>query len=317
MSEGARAGAPARARGAGVVPCAGAAAIERAALAALREELATEPKPGLVSPSGPGAHADMDARTFAASARALRGFFAAAAAAGHGGAPFDALRALGIEAEARMLRATRGVNTHRGAIFGLGLLSAAAGRLAAERRPWAGDALSRAVRERWGDAIRRLAPAAGSHGAAARRAHGVPGAREEAARGFPHVFEVGLPALEASLRRGASWNAARVQALFALVARLPDTNLLHRGGAGGLALARRAAAEFLVAGGVHRRGWRAHAREIGRALVRRNLSPGGSADLLAATLFVHRLARAPRGEGRGGEGRHPRGGRPGDAGSEP
>jgi triphosphoribosyl-dephospho-CoA synthase len=80
-----------------------------------------------------------------------------------------------------------------------------------------------------------------------------------------------------------------VQALFALVARLPDTNLLHRGGAEGLAFARRAAAAFLLAGGVHRPGWRAHAREVDRALVARNLSPGGSAGLLAATLLVDRL----------------------------
>jgi hypothetical protein len=80
-----------------------------------------------------------------------------------------------------------------------------------------------------------------------------------------------------------------VQCLFALMSRLPDTNVLHRGGPEGLALARRAAAAFLDAGGVHRPGWRAHAREIDRALVARNLSPGGSADLLAATLFVHRI----------------------------
>ncbi len=274
-----------------------ARAIERAALAALRDELATEPKPGLVSRSGPGAHRDMDARSFDASLRALRGVFADAAEAGAAGAPFEALRGLGLDAEARMLRATGGVNTHRGAIFALGLLSAAAGRLAAEGRSPAGDALGRAVREGYGDAVLRLAPAPGSHGEAARRAHGVPGAREEAARGFPHLFEVGLPALLASLRRGATPNDARVQCLLALVARLPDTNILHRGGAAGLRLARRAAAGFLLAGGVHRRGWRAHARELDRALVARNLSPGGSADLLAATLFVHRL-RCGGGAGR-------------------
>jgi triphosphoribosyl-dephospho-CoA synthase len=267
-------------------------AVDRAALAALREELATEPKPGLVSPEDAGAHADMDAGTFLASLRALRGVFGEAAALGREGAPFAALRALGVEAEARMLRATGGVNTHRGAIFALGLLSAAAGRLGAEGRSCAGRALAEAVREAYGDDARRLVPADGSHGAAAARAHGVPGARGEAALGFPHVFEVGLPSLEASLGRGAARSAARVQCLFALLARLPDTNLLHRGGAEGLAFARGAARAFLLAGGVHRRGWRAHAGEIHRALVHRRLSPGGSADLLAATLFVHRLRSA-------------------------
>jgi triphosphoribosyl-dephospho-CoA synthase len=188
-----------------------------------------------------------------------------------------------------MLRATGGVNTHRGAIFALGLLAAAAGRLAREGRPCRGAALGDVVREGWGAELRRLAPAPASHGAAAARAHGVAGAREEAARGFPHVFEVALPALEASLARGAGPEAARVQCLLALVARLPDTNLLHRGGADGLALARGAARAFLRAGGVHRPGWRARAEGMHRALVARNLSPGGSADLLAAALFVRRL----------------------------
>lgn len=264
--------------------------IGRAALAALREELATDPKPGLVTPRDPGAHADMDAATFAASLSALDGFFADAAAAGLAGAPFADLRALGLEAEARMLRATGGVNTHRGAIFALGLLAAAAGRLAREGRPCEEATLGETVRETWGRELRALAPAAGSHGAAAARAYGAGGAREEAARGFPHVLGVGLPALEASLRRGASPRAARVQCLLALVARLPDTNLLHRGGPAGLALARGAARGFLAAGGVHRRGWQGHAARIHRVLVARNLSPGGSADLLAATLLVRRLA---------------------------
>jgi triphosphoribosyl-dephospho-CoA synthase len=266
-----------------------AEAIDHAALAALAEELAADPKPGLVSPSARGAHRDMDARTLDASVRALRGFFGHAAEAGRTGAPFETLRALAVAAERRMLVATGGVNTHRGAIFALGILSAAAGRLAAEGRRCEGDALADVVRARYASDILRLAPAHGSHGDGARRAHGVPGAREEAAAGFPHVFGVGLPALRASLRRGAARTDAAVQCLFALVARLPDTNLLHRGGADGLALARRAAAEFLAAGGVHRPGWRRHAREIDRAFVARNLSPGGSADLLAATLFVERL----------------------------
>lgn len=264
-------------------------AIDAAALAALLEELEADPKPGLVSPSTRGAHGDMDARTFAASLGALRGAFAEAAAAGAAGAPFDALRAIGVTAEARMLAATGGVNTHRGAIFALGLLAAAAGRLLARGRRCTPGALGREARSAFGAAVLALAPAPGSHGAAARDAHGVPGAREEAARGFPHVLEVGLPALDESVRRGAPRAAAAVQALFAIVARLPDTNLLHRGGAAGLALARRAAAEFLAEGGVHRPGWRRHAREIDRAFVARNLSPGGSADLLAATLFVDRL----------------------------
>jgi triphosphoribosyl-dephospho-CoA synthase len=265
------------------------------ALAALREELEAWPKPGLVSPADPGAHDDMDAATFAASLRALRAFFPAAAHAGAAGAPFAELRALGVRAEARMLAATGGVNTHRGAIFALGLLAAAAGRLAAGGTAPAPAALREAVR-RLGRAARRELPAArASHGAAVARRHGVGGARGEAAAGFPHVFGVALPALEDALRRGAPRRAAVIEALVATIAVLPDTNLLWRGGAEGLAFARASAREFLRAGGVHRAGWEEHARSLHGAFVARRLSPGGSADLLAAALFVERLG-APAAE---------------------
>jgi triphosphoribosyl-dephospho-CoA synthase len=256
---------------------------------ALREELETWPKPGLVSPRDPGAHGDMDVATFAASLRALRDYFPAAAAAGGAGLPFAALRALGVRAEARMLAATGGVNTHRGAIFALGLLAAAAGRLAAAGAAIHPPALRETVRRAWAGPLRALPAAAGTHGAAVARRHRVGGARAEAIAGFPHLFEVALPAFEGALRRGADRRAAAVQALLSTVAVLPDTNLLWRGGAAGLAFARAGARDFLRAGGVHRGGWEVGARALHAALVSRRLSPGGSADLLAAALFVHAL----------------------------
>jgi triphosphoribosyl-dephospho-CoA synthase len=267
------------------------AAVDRAALEALHEELAAFPKPGLVSLVDRGAHRDMDAGTFLDCLRALRGFFGEAARAGLEDAPLGALRALGVRAEARMLDATGGVNTHRGAIFALGLVAAAAGR-AARCSGEPGPAALRAEVRALGAELRDALPEdRWSHGARAARRHGVPGARAEAVAGLPHVFDVALPALERSLARGAHPRAAAVEALLHLVAILPDTNLLHRGGAEGLAFARESAREFLRAGGVHRRDWEASARAMHRAFVARNLSPGGSADLLAAGLFVRRLSR--------------------------
>ena len=265
------------------------------AVLALREELAARPKPGLVSPGDPGAHGDMDASTFVASIRAIEGYFVEAARAGATGSPFGELRALAIGAEARMLRATGGANTHRGAIFTLGILAAAAAGLAADGEPPRPARLRDAVRSRFGRALREMEPATGSHGSAVARRHGVPGARAEAASGFPHVFEVGLPALEGSLARDAPREAAALQCLMSLVAVLPDTNLLHRGGAPGLRFARESARGFLAAGGVHREGWERELRSVHAAFVRRNLSPGGSADLLAASLFARRLARSGAG----------------------
>ena len=80
--------------------------------------------------------------------------------------------------------------------------------------------------------------------------------------------------------------AARVEACFALIASVEDTNLLHRGGLEGLRFARRAARRFIDAGGVRAPGWRVSARWVHESFVARRLSPGGSADLLAMSLFV-------------------------------
>jgi triphosphoribosyl-dephospho-CoA synthase len=268
-----------------------AAADRFAALAerSLVLEVDTWPKPGLVSHVDAGSHADMDAGTFRRSAAALRPFFAALARAGAAGAGMTTLRALGLRAEQAMLAATGGVNTHRGAIFGLGLLCAAAGWRAAapdERRATLGVVVVR----RWGAEILGGPRPCDSHGEQAVRRYGVGGARRQAADGFPEVYGIGVPALAEGARVApGDAEAARVQACFALIAALDDTNLLHRGGVAGLRFAQRAARDFLAHGGVGAHDWRARAAALHRAFVARRLSPGGAADLLAMSVFVAAL----------------------------
>lgn len=247
-------------------------------------ELATYPKPGLVSHVDRGSHADMDVGTFRASVAALEPYFADLAAAGAAGSGMAALRRIGLAAEAAMRSATGGVNTHRGAIFGLGLLSAAAGALG--QRPTPG-ALGAYVRDRYADAILEGPELLHAPGARARRRHGVGGAPAEAAAGFPTLYGAGLPALRrARLLRPDMPEAARVEACLALIATLEDTNLLHRGGLEGSAFARTEATRFLAEGGIARGDWFARAQRLHHAFVARRLSPGGAADLLAMTLFV-------------------------------
>jgi triphosphoribosyl-dephospho-CoA synthase len=260
------------------------------ATAALLAELETWPKPGLVSHIDCGSHTDMDADTFRASAAAIAPFFAQLTVAGAAGTGMEGLRATGVAAEVAMLAATGGTNTHRGAIFGLGLLCAAAGTTAS---PWTASGLCATVRQRWGQAIMRGPIPLRSHGADALRRYGAGGARAQAAAGFPHARTIGLPALRLGRRlTPGDPEAARIQAFFALLATVEDTNLLHRGGATGLAYAQRAAAGFLAEGGVGRPGWRASAEALHHAFVARSLSPGGCADLLAITLFLDALERA-------------------------
>lgn len=265
--------------------------IGRAAVRALHAELVLYPKPGLVSPLDRGSHEDMDAATFLRSLFALRGYFGDIAAAAADGVAFARLQHLGLRAEARMLRATGGVNTHRGAIFTLGLLAAAAAYLGSNAQPITDESLAGSVRERWGEALARPQDTAGkpSHGGIAARRYGAGGARAEAAAGFPLLFEQGLPALRRTLALTGSKRRALMQTLFVLIAQVEDTNLLFRGGVGGLSFARCAASRFLASGGALNPGWEAEASVIHADFVRRRLSPGGSADLLAAAWFVHLL----------------------------
>src|SRR5262249_12246618 len=122
----------------------------RLAAKSLWDELALYPKPGLVSFSDSGAHADMDATTLSRSLFALRPWFVELATAGARGAGLLELRRLGIGAEQSMLAATGGINTHRGAIFVLGLLAAAAGSLAARKLLPTDERLRSTIAERWG-----------------------------------------------------------------------------------------------------------------------------------------------------------------------
>ena len=263
-------------------------AAEIADLAAncLELEVQTFPKPGLVSPRDSGSHLDMDVDTFRQSAAAIRPHFEALAEVGAQGCAMGRLRVIGLEAEAAMLAATRGVNTHRGAIFGLGLLCAAAGAQA-NRQVDRAMSLGAIVVRQWAPDILEGPTLLHSHGGAARRRYGAGGARLEAALGFPSVYGIGLPALQSGARLAhGDGEAARVQACFALIAALEDTNLLHRGGPDGLSFAQDAARRFLDEGGVGRRDWRARAAAVHRAFVARRLSPGGSADLLVMSLFV-------------------------------
>lgn len=251
-----------------------AADIARIAVGCLYAELVLYPKPGLVSLVDNGSHTDMTAATFMRSLFALRHYFADIFRAGRADAPFAHLRTLGIAAEARMMAATGGINTHRGAIFSLGLLCAAVGRAAGQGVPLTPASLRAVLLIRWGDGL-------ATHGM------GSGGAREEGALGLPSVFDTGVPALQATLAGGRSMRHARVDALFALMAHIDDTNVQHRGGAAGALAVRRGARAFIDAGGTAHPDWMARATALHRQFMTARLSPGGAADLLAASCFVH------------------------------
>ena len=299
-------------------------------------EAAVSPKPGLVCLGSNGAHNDMDYPLFVRSAKALRTYFAQAHALGqstHGLVPeqvFVRLRPLGVRAEQDMLRATDGVNTHKGLLFSMGLFCAAVGRLyssmggrtggqavsAFALRQEAASFVGGIVQKDFaplaaqrkllcGSNIENLCPSAARPMLEARLKrkltagevlfllYGIKGIRGEAERGFPHV-ELALQALEA---HGAALdlNTAMAHCLLELIQAMDDTNILWRGGPQGLSYAAEAACAALAAGGLHTPAGQASLRRMSADFARKRLSPGGCADILAVSVFLRLL----RGHGAG------------------
>ena len=267
------------------------------AVRSLHAELVLYPKPGLVSLRDNGAHADMNAQTFVRSLFSLRRYFVDIAAAGMRSENMMELRRIGLAAEARMLRATAGVNTHRGAIFTLGLLTAAAGRAWVDGRAATDGTLRELIATHWRRdllAVRAPTDDAPTHGQQVAAQYGATGARGEAIGAFPAVFEVALPALRHAMALGADDARAQVHAFFALLAHVDDSNVLYRGGVRAALKLKRGAAEFLTAGSVFAAGWCMRAENLHRWASIQRLSPGGCADLLAAAVFVDRWQAAER-----------------------
>jgi len=265
-------------------------AIGRAATLALHDELALSPKPGLVTLVDNGSHDDMDAHTFMRSLFALRGYFVRIAGLGAAGAPFEALERCGIEAEVRMLAATGGINTHRGAIFTLGLVCASAGAVSGSGRSPTPRLLRLTMLAHWGDALAARAERQSTlPGGIAARRYGLRSASAEAAAGFPVLFETAVPAMQEQTARGLARQQVLLDTLFYVMAVMDDSNLAHRGGLAGLRHAQCAARGFLRAGGAARPDGKAAAIEIGRDFVSRRLSPGGAADTLAAACLIQRI----------------------------
>ena len=255
---------------------------------ALVAEVELTPKPGLVDRRGAGAHSDLSLDLMRQSAAAIAPYFEAMGDSAQS-MPFDRglrteVAAIGRAAESAMLQATNGSNAHKGAIWILGLLVTSASR-GIDLNP-AAIAQDAAFLARLPD---RAQPQLLSHGEMVRARYGATGARGEAFAGFPHVLHVGLPTLRAERNRARTETNSRLWALLNIMARLEDTCVLYRGGAEGLAIVQKGASDALLAGGPGSVAGELAMLRLDQELLIRNISPGGAADLLAATLFLDAL----------------------------
>jgi triphosphoribosyl-dephospho-CoA synthase len=259
---------------------------------ALIAEAELTPKPGLVDRRGSGAHADLSLETMKRSALTIEPYLSKMALISKGANPSQSLRErlalIGRAAEHAMLTATGGSNSHKGAIWILGLLISAAAMQREDKTPVLTIAATAKAIASFED---RAAPRLVSHGDVVAKKHGVLGARGEALRGFPHAVDTGLPMLRSKRASGATENVARLDTLLSIMSCLDDTCLLYRGGEMALRTVKEGAIEVVRAGGSGTAIGRQHLQRLDRQLLHLNVSPGGSADLLAATLFLDAVER--------------------------
>lgn len=280
---------------------------------ALRLEARLTPKPGLVDARSQGAHDDMDIRTLQRSAAALAPFWTAFVHTGYRLADASddelrlALRVIGIQAEEAMFTATDGVNTHKGAVFAFGLLLGCAGRRIAHDLPVGvdvcDDVAALATPLLVDDLITPTRPPS-TAGERLYREHGLTGARGQAAAGFATARDVGLVAYREAMELFAvqphlalgpmARDRALLQAMLAMLAVNTDTNLAHRGGPEAMTWVAGQAQAVLDAGGTFAPDYLHRLEHLDAALTARRLSPGGTADLLAVTIWLSSLPGSTR-----------------------
>ncbi|MDR1592247.1 MAG: [citrate (pro-3S)-lyase] ligase [Prevotellaceae bacterium] len=253
-----------------------------AAANALYEELNTTPKPGLVDKEDNGAHNDMTYDLMRRSIDAIHPCFEQLVKMGmeYAGKPFKDVfletRTIGINAEKAMLAATGGVNTHRGTIFSMGLCIVAVSMLLAR-----GEALTP---EKISETISAIAihfeRQTDSNGGKVYQKYNIKGALDNARDGYRDMFTTVLPAYTKMIENGENRNTANIRILLLIISVLDDSNVFHRKGAEVALTVKTCAAELYKSYNVEK------VRELNTYFIQNNISPGGSADMLAMIIFL-------------------------------
>ncbi|WP_261858553.1 triphosphoribosyl-dephospho-CoA synthase CitG [Photobacterium sanguinicancri] len=273
---------------------------------AMMLEVSLHPKPGLVTSLSSGAHCDMDIATFEASAQALLPHMIRFAEQGYcfseqqmqkktfGSNKVDltvllaSIRPLGLAAEQSMFSATKGVNTHKGAIFILGIVCAAMGYLMKRRGMITPSLIQQTTKSMCAGITRELSQGnATTNGEKVFKKHGIYGVRGEAEQGFPTLI-AGLDVYHSAIASGRSNDHAMQLALLRCMATNMDSCLVKRGGLTGLDFARNNASK-LLSQPFNPVQLRHQLTALDTEFINRNLSPGGSADFLSAIWLISQI----------------------------
>jgi triphosphoribosyl-dephospho-CoA synthase len=274
---------------------------------AILYEVVLTPKPGLVDAVNTGSHHDMDIFTFIdSSSNLFKGFYLYAKAGlectGSEKVLFSAIRKIGIQVEKDMFKATKNINTHKGINFSMGIVLAAAGYYLRDKdideniilAPSDTDEILNTVRVMTEGLVKsdfenikkkeKL-----THGERLYVEKGFSGIRGEAERGFPTVEKTSLPRLREIGHSDMSMEQKLLDVLFHLMSISDDSNIINRGGLEGLEFVKSVSKEFLMTGIIFEDGFREKIQEMNNLFVEKNISPGGSADLLSITIFFGML----------------------------
>ena len=302
---------------------------------ALLGEVYATPKPGLVDRRDTGAHRDMNYETFLASTEAITPFMVRMFAEGMdatttGHTPeevFQAIRGIGLEAERAMYAATDGVNTHKGMIFTMGIVLAAAGILYVSADKTSGQITVDAILDRARQMTARsmaedfrkmLEHPPKTHGERLFRTYGERGIRGQAMEGFPILRDTAVPwlrrfqnictdaelqrdiAAQATLRRGLLQdtgsmhaehfeNAVHVSTLIAIMSVLNDTNVFIRSSYEDMCWLQAESSTILGMGAMFTEEGVRAIEALNMACIEKNISPGGAADILAVAILLLKL----------------------------
>ena len=256
-------------------------------------------KPGLVDPVDPGSHQDMDIFTFLQSSVVLTPYFEEFIQTGLDRQhqpieeTFIAIRQIGLEAETAMFSVTNGINTHKGAIFSLGIFLAICGRLTIWKVPCKKSFFKKEIKKMTKNLlddfgkIDQTKPKAWTWGEYLFVNHGLTGIRGEAKRGYPCVFDRGLPYYQA---HQGSQQEKMIDTLLFLSTEVEDTNLIKRSNN------RHIFEEYQLLihpyfelGGAKTAQGKEYLNYLNQQFKKKNWSIGGSADLLILTIFLDRL----------------------------
>ena len=252
---------------------------------ALQAELDTTPKPGLVDRNDNGAHRDMDHALMRRSIQALHPYFVRLAQIGFDNPQprHDEIQQVGIEAEQAMFKATGGVNTHKGALFSIGLAAVALGGMACSNNAQL-HSLSNSIAS-----LASLFPdTSGTHGSKAKANNKLKGALDNAREGYPQLFKAWLPFYLDRLAEGDKY--ALHKTLLRIMCDLDDTNIVYRTSMETMQKVQAEARRMLerIPETTH---FEAALQAMNTDYIRRNISPGGSADMLSLVVFLSNVVR--------------------------